>query len=156
MRRLGCIVFLMGCGFRSPAGSAGNVPIDGNTPPGDDAPVAGTDGPAAQPVCYGKGLVKNVCFSKAPTGTAVLPNTVDTGKDGSCTLIAKQTGGPDLCVIAAGTVEVSSTTVAIGTRPLVLIGADTVRISGTLDASSRRSPGGRTGAGANTGTCAAA
>jgi len=104
--------------------------------------------------CFGTDLL-NICLTSLPTDPVTLASAaspLDTGIDTNCRQIVPQSGGPELCVISGPTVTVSGTFVAIGARPLVLIGTDTVSVSGTLDVSSTIG-GPRKGAGANTGTC---
>jgi hypothetical protein len=108
-------------------------------------------------VCFGQGLVQ-VCLDSAPGPAVTLPgamNPLDTTVDGNCTKIVPQTSGPELCVIAGTTVTVSGSFAAIGARPLVLIGAETIIVSGTLDVSSKIAGGSRKGAGANDLGCTA-
>jgi hypothetical protein len=150
---LGLAVLLAACSFQaSPTQSA---PSDSSSSGSD----TGVDTTVTPPIdggpCFGTGLVK-VCFDATPTGAVTLPgatNPLDTGVSGSCTKIVTQVGGPDLCVIAGMTVTVSGPFVAIGTRPLVLIGADSVSVPGTLDVSSKIAGGSRKGAGANDSGC---
>jgi hypothetical protein len=147
-------VLLAACSFRaSPTQSA---PSDSSGSSGSDSGVdvmkpPPTDGGA----CFGKGLLK-ICLDAAPSQMVMLPgamNPLDTGVDGNCTKIVGQTNGPELCVIAGMTVRVSGSFAAIGTRPLVLIGADSITVSSTLDVSSKIAGGSRKGAGANDPGC---
>jgi hypothetical protein len=111
--------------------------------------------PSDGSACFGKGLLR-ICFDAAPGQAVTLPgsmNPLDTGVDGNCTKIVGQTNGPELCVIAGMTVKVSGSFAAIGTRPLVLIGADSITVSATLDVSSKIAGGLRKGAGANDPGC---
>lgn len=157
MKRL-ALVLLAGCGFQSTAPQS--APPDASNsisdaPPSPDAPVAMDDARS----CFGS--LTNVCLAAAPPATLTLggaPATLDTGIDGNCAQIVTQTGGPSLCVIAARIVTIGETLVAIGTRPLVLIGTDAINVVGVLDASSTTSSAGgpRKGAGANTGACTTA
>jgi hypothetical protein len=105
--------------------------------------IFGLDSPSGDggggPACYGTGLVQ-VCFSAVPTGDVPLPATIDTGASTLCSTDVTS-GGAGLCVVGAQTIEVAAATavVASGTKPLVLVGVDSITISGRLDASSGRS-----------------
>lgn len=137
------------------------MPIDASTSivdaavPGDTATTPPID---AARVCFGVGLLNNLCLAAAPTGDKPISGAFNTDT-GPCTQVIGQTGSPtmapDLCVIAARTITVQGTVAVTGKRALVLIGADSVTVaaSATLDASSTRSPG-RSGPGANPGVCA--
>ncbi len=83
--------------------------------------------------CFGH-LVE-VCLPAPPTGDVSLTSTqpLDTGRDARC-VVVPQPNGPELCVIAGQTVTVGMLQ-AVGRRPLVLIGADTITVTGTLDVS---------------------
>ncbi|MEO7734160.1 MAG: hypothetical protein ABIY55_24570, partial [Kofleriaceae bacterium] len=164
MKRLIMVAALGGCGFGS---VALDVPHDGNTnvppaidamiiaPPIDAAPVDTIAPPSLDAqVCLGHGLVK-ICFSTLPTDPITLTaemSPYDTGVDTNCPVRAVQ-GGIELCVVAGRTVTVPSAFVAIGARPLVIVGIEDVTIesAGSIDVSSKA--GVRKGAGANTGTC---
>jgi hypothetical protein len=106
--------------------------------------------PDAQ-LCYGAGLAP-VCLMNAPTGTVTLDAPFDTT---ACPgEVITQTGGPDLCVIAATQISVSATVTVTGARPLMLLATETISVPGSLDVSSRRSPA-PIGAGANYSGCGA-
>jgi hypothetical protein len=99
--------------------------------------------------CYGQtGGLFRYCPDAVPTEPLTLSGQIDTGTDSRCDVIP-QAGGPDLCVLAGGTVGVADTTVA-GMRALVIVAADTLTVDGTLDLSSEGGPGGRVGAAAST------
>jgi hypothetical protein len=159
VKRLGWIALLAGCGFQ---GSAPAGPSDGSSAPIVDAAVPGdtatTPPPIDARVCFGNGLLKNLCLSVAPTGDRTLSSAINTDGPGTCTQVLAQTGSPtmapELCVIAARTITVQGTVTVTGKRALVLIGADTVTVaaSATLDASSARSPQ-HGGPGADPGAC---
>jgi hypothetical protein len=119
----------------------------GTTPP----PDAMIDGQ----VCFGAGLVK-VCLD-GPPGAPVMysgASSIDTGIATNCTKTFPNPGGPELCVIAGTSVTVNGTLTATVSRALVLIGATTVSVPGTLDVSSAINVNPRRGAGANAGACA--
>jgi hypothetical protein len=165
VKRLLLVAALGGCGFGSTAldlpHDASNVPppaIDAMVvPPPIDAaaPIDGVTPPALDSqTCFGHGLVK-VCFNLLPSDPITLTSAMspyDTGIDANCPLRFTQ-AGVELCVIAGRSVSVPSAFVAIGTRPLVVVGIEDVTIEsgGAIDVSSKT--GVRKGAGANTGTC---
>lgn len=118
---------LIGAGYFCTAGTGIDGGID--TPPGA--------------FCYGSGLLGPVCFAAAPSGgmafpTAIAINTATVGA-GNCTEIRAQPGGgPSLCIVAASTIEVITAVSVRGFGPnaLVMVAAQTLKIGGTLDASS--------------------
>ncbi len=149
MVRWSVLALVAACSYNPRASSTpGDGPgSDGSLP--DDSNVT-VDARA----CFGTSIVI-VCLDVQPTGEVTLPaatNPLDTSVDANCTEIEPQTNGPDLCVIAGTTVTVSASFVAIGSRPLVLVGIDAVNVtgSGTIDVSSTST---RTGAGHNEAAC---
>jgi len=148
---LASCVLGIACGFRVSTGSAGGPDDGGAIDGGGDAREPPVDGPPGT-ICYGTGLV-SVCFPAAPTGSMSPTGPFDTDGTG-CTVVAGQTAGPELCVLAAAQLTVTGSFVATGTRALVLIGAETVSVSGTIDVSSKQS--GQRGAGSNPSTCTSA
>lgn len=94
-------------------------------------------------VCYGaaNGLVKP-CFRPAPTGDLTLPAAINTTNDLLCSTSVMDVAA-NLCVIASANINIAGgMTVAVtGDRPLVLVAAGTIHISGggVLDAASHRS-----------------
>jgi hypothetical protein len=128
---------------------------------GDSA--AGLDGsPIDAGLCFGVGVLSNLCLAKVPTDAVTLSAPINTSVAGVCTQVLPQTGSPtsapELCVIAGKTITVQGTVTVLGSQALVLIGAETVTVaaSAILDASSATSGPGRTGAGANPGGCSTA
>lgn len=83
--------------------------------------------------------------------------TIETTRTGCTEELAATTGMPELCVISAKDIEIPAgvTLAAFGTRPLVLAASGNIRISGTVDVSSKHSPTGSVllGAGAETFRC---
>jgi hypothetical protein len=153
-----CVVLLAGCGFQA---SSSGTPVDSNNPVIIDASAdQGGGGDATPPidarVCFGAGLVK-VCLMAPPSkpvNYAGASNTIDTSNANNCTRLVPQTGGPELCVIAGTTVSVGGTVTVTGTRALVLLAAETLSVTGTLDGSSTTNTNPRrTGPGANLGAC---
>ena len=128
------------------------APTDGTVDapdPGDvrDAP----DGPDPA-LCFGEGVLR-VCLGMAPPND-VLPQVIDTGDPQVCAPAAWPNAPqpPDACVLARVTIEIEGLLRATGPRPLVLLAADTLVLTGALDVSSRAgnaSPG----AGAATSSC---
>ncbi|HEY5922702.1 MAG TPA: hypothetical protein VIV11_13565 [Kofleriaceae bacterium] len=125
-----------------------------------DADVVPNDAPAdvAMPTtdalaCFGSGL-STICIV-APTGplTVPMPTTLDTGTSPMC-LPYSGTHPGEFCVIAGTTVDVTSTLVVRGARPLVVIASGVLTISGTISVASRRA-GAIRGAGANPTVCGA-
>lgn len=118
------------------------------------APDADIDAPSPDALlCYGQGLAP-VCLTSPAMGTRTLDAAIDTDTAGTCSDVIAQTGGPELCVIAAAQISVSATVTVTGSRPLVLLATDTIAVPGVLDVSSRRTPA-RVGAGANFSGCGA-
>lgn len=156
-------MLLAGCGFQ---GSASAGPSDGSNTPIIDAAVpddmASTPPPIDARLCFGGGLLKNLCLTAAPTGDVTLSSAIDTGTTGTCTQVLQQAGSPttapELCVIAGKTITVQGTVTVQGARALVLLGAETVTVaaSSVLDASSTTADPQRIGAGANPGGCSKA
>ena len=175
VKSLGFVVVLAGCGFQT--NPLQIAPIDGNDGVDPDAERSGPglpdgssttnlpdaaipiplDAPAAT-TCFGVGVL-TVCLDVVPTAPVTIASSTtpfDTSGAG-CTQVVTQPAGPELCVIAGTSVTVTGSLVAVGARPLVLLGTDqiTVTAAGVVDVSSRINPR-RAGAGAGTGTCAAA
>ena len=97
-------------------------------------------------ICYGAAPFA-VCFDSPPQGALVLPATINTGTSGLCAT-TQPTGWttapqsqPAACFIARDTITISSTVTVQGTRPLVLVGASSITVSATLDASSNNTAG---------------
>lgn len=151
MRRCAPLLFAVAaCGFQAhsragdggtdatPFGSDGSItidaPDDGNAPGIDARQCFGTSDP--------------ICLSAVPQAPLAVPaGTINTGVDASCTEVV---GGQ--CVLAGTQVTVNGATIAIGSRPLVIIATDMLTIGGTLDVSSTVVPR-RIGAGANASAC---
>jgi hypothetical protein len=109
----------------------GAAPIDGGVDTGD---VGDTN----NMVCYGTGLVM-ACFPGPVSGTQTFSQTAALNTDTS-TLCAATLNNVPACVIAADTITVNTGIVigATGSRPLVLVAAQTILISGTLAVASSR------------------
>jgi hypothetical protein len=95
-------------------------------------------------VCYGTGNAK-VCLDTAPTTGVTLPATIDTTPNAAGSLCAATQptgwtagGQPQSCFIIGTTITQSGQTLVHGTRPLVLVGSDSITISALLDVASHR------------------
>jgi hypothetical protein len=106
---------------------------DGGTN-GDAAAADVADGlPGDTNVCFGTGLY-SYCVSTMPTNALDLTGTIDTGSDARC-----ESAATDACVIVAGTMTVSNVralSMNLAQKPLVLIAAQQLSVSGALDAGS--------------------
>lgn len=120
---------------------------------GDQSPDAVGDASTAD-ACYGSGLF-HTCLS-APPPVTFTPSgaTLDTSSSTDCALLA-QTNGPTVCLIAARAITISSDLTVTGSYPLVLLGTETISVSGAIDVSSHLNPA-VIGAGANWSACPAA
>jgi hypothetical protein len=107
----------------------------------DAAPMDGT-------TCYGSGLVR-LCFAQPPGGDIQL--TASLGGDTTTSPLCMQMTGA--CVVAAShvTIDAGVTATVTGANPLVILGAASIDISGTLDVASHRN--GSRGPGANPADC---
>ncbi len=109
------------------------------------------------PVCYGAGAFA-FCIP-APTRTLLFLATgevFDTTAHMECATVPADwitAGQPDACFVLARTMTVSADFVVRGTRPLVLLGSDSVTIGATIDVASHR--GVKSGPGAPSTSCAA-
>jgi len=139
------VVLLAASGCRQLAGLGDPGSIDG----------AGGDDGVAGPLCFGTGLVK-VCFDATPTGDLSLAVAVNTDATTSGCATNVTSGGDGLCVIDAKTITVPAGLVAsaTGSKPLVIVGAETITIDGTVDVSSKHMSGSGThGGGADFSAC---
>jgi len=114
-----------------------------------EPPGGGGDAPDAR-FCFGSGFVR-VCLVDPPSAVLVLgaDMTLDTDSSPLCSA----SDHPDLCVVAGTVVAVSGALRATGARPLVLLSASTLQVSGSVDVASRRSDA-TLGAGADSSDCA--
>lgn len=129
---------------REPDGTCGGSEVDGaviDMRPDDSTAY-----------CYGHGLLR-VCLDAEPSGALQITSmSIDTAS-ATCAVVP-QTNGPDLCVIAATTVQLANVR-AIGPRPLVVIATDRITLGGVIDVASRRIEGsGVAAAGSNDARCA--
>jgi len=112
---------------------------------GDNLPPPAADAPP----CIGTLLF--VCPEMRPLTPLVIDSElIATDADPRCEQF-HQDGGPQLCVIFGTTIDLIGIVTVTGTKPLVLVARDTLRVSNTLDVSSRRNS--ITGPGANDITC---
>ena len=95
------------------------------------------------PLCYGSAPF-SVCFAAVPTGTIDIATstTFDTGTglgDGT-QLICRtpMSGGAGDCVLAAATITINSPLRAVGTRPLVLVAAESIDVPTSIDVGSHQ------------------
>ena len=105
--------------------------------------------------CYGAGTWM-VCFPSAPTTPLTLPGSINT--DGGQCLATQPVGWtaqaqPPACFMVGSTITAAGTTTVQGSRPLVLVAADTITVSSLLDVASHR--GGNKGPAAPAGQCMA-
>ncbi len=121
---------------------------DAPPPPADTLPAG----------CYGNGVV-TVCPVNPITGqqqiTLTNTQTINTDTSTMCQPYrrADGTSASDFCVLAAKSITISQTgrLNGIGSKPLVLVGANMLDLAGTLDVASHR--GGLVGAGADPVAC---
>jgi hypothetical protein len=104
--------------------------------------------------CFGSGL-GTFCLTALPTGNLAFASdtTIDTDTSTMCVAYTG-TGVGSYCVIAGTNVSIGAHVTAIGSKPLVVIGTNTVTVSGTLDVASHR-VGPVRGAGGNASGCVA-
>ena len=91
----------------------------------DDAPL--------DALCIGNGLLAGLCVESGDP--VMLTNAINTTIDSRCRKVP-QDSGPELCVIDGSTIAVTEHVVVTGERVLVLLAANEVSITATLDASS--------------------
>lgn len=143
------LVLMAGCSF-TPGAFMGGAVEDGGVV--NDADRVFMDARVDAPpdsACYGSGLL-TICYpiGQEPTNTyAPTNNALNTDVDSNCDRIAPQGNGPELCLKIARTVTINGYIEYDGVRPIVLVAADTLTVTGTgeIDVSD--------GAGANTGSC---
>lgn len=139
MWRTAVAALLAACGFQSTAASDGSDGgVGGN--PIVDAPPGVT--------CYGTSTQSRICVMPPPTDAITLPSMIDTDASPLCKSVVSSPAG---CVVVGTTLIANGTIVVIGMRPLILVGASSIAVNGTIDAASHR--GVRRGPGANPGAC---
>jgi hypothetical protein len=86
------------------------------------------------------GGLYRACLTVPPAGDYILPAMIDTRDETVCTERADQEGGgaQDICVISATNILINTPTRVYGSRPVVLVATETLRITSGLDASSVR------------------
>jgi hypothetical protein len=129
-----------GCSF-SGLGAAttdGATRLDAPSTDGRTTDAVLADGPAAVCVGSGTGLIRP-CQPSAPAPglVTIAPGVFNTDSDPRCLTLA-QDGGPAACLVWATDLSVPTTTIVIGSRPLILAATATITVGGTLDASSTR------------------
>ncbi len=102
--------------------------------------------------CYGTGAY-SLCVAPQATDLT-LPVSINTDLDPLCEANAPAgwTGQPNSCFIVRRNVTIAATSVT-GNRPLVVLGTDSLHVTGVLDVASHR--GGTTGPGAGSALCGA-
>lgn len=139
-----CMVGATACGFPRPPDLAGDASVDMQP---------------NVPACFGDDPFK-LCFTSAPTGVIDVPtattfDTVNGTISGTpLTCATPLSGGTGYCVLAARTIIISTPLRAVGTRPLVLVAAESITVptSASIDVGSHRRPAGSIGAGADPST----
>jgi hypothetical protein len=105
----------------------------------------------------GSGSLFSACFETFPTGTLDLTGSmIDTDGGGNPACATQhQASGPDVCVVAAGTITIGQgTTLATGSRPLVLVGVQSIEVDGDLSAVGTGSTAGAGAATTSSAMCA--
>src|ERR1043165_5525946 len=104
--------------------------------------------------CFGSGL-GTFCLAALPTGplSILSDTTIDTDSSTLCVAYSG-TGAGSYCIIAGTNITIGSHLVAVGTKPLIVIGTNSVSITATLDVASHR-VGPVRGAGGNSSACVA-
>lgn len=133
--------------FGDVAGAQSNDCVGGEgIDAGPDSPDGSTTDASA---CFGTGLVR-ICLQAAPSQAAALDGAINTDSSSLCQPIVS---GGNVCVVAATTLTIAQPLRATGTRPLVLIGSDTIMATAAIDVGSHRGSNPETGAGADPATC---
>ncbi len=155
MRRSLLFLAYCACSFPQPKLDDGNQP-DGRPGGADGAPVDAAPVDAAP--CTATFV--DACGVVPTADLIVTSNTgISTDSDPRCRTV-KQTGGPDVCLLAFRDVQIASDVAlfAHGSRPLALVARRLMTINGTIDVSSSRDRSSTTGAGSapnGTGACTA-
>jgi hypothetical protein len=126
--------------------------IDDIDVPRNDASL-GLDAPVGS-FCLGDETLLRVCFPEPPKDTLAALDKINTSSDPRCQIVS-QASGPQLCVLAYGSISINAQTSATGSRPLVLVATETITVGNVLDVSSTSVTPPRIGPGAQT-TCTAA
>lgn len=135
-----------GLRYGEASGPSSNQCVGGTTPDGGSEDMVIPD----SGICYGTGLVR-ACFAAAPAGMKVLGGNINTDTEAMCDADPRNAAW---CVIAGASVAVPTNVNVTGSKPLVLVAAETIDVVATLDVSSKRATG-QLGAGANANACAA-
>ncbi len=104
---------------------------------------------ASAPACI-DGSWFSVCFDTFPRQDLALAGTIETDTDARCEVQAQGDGGPDVCLIAATMIEVTSPLRPSGSRPLVLAAEQDVTVEALIDLDGGEKDA---AAGANSGPC---
>jgi hypothetical protein len=130
MRRCITLLFVAGCGFSSPAGAP-----DAQITPVIDAAVD-TSMPSGPDAAMCVAGVVDICGMPAPAMPfdVTAPTPLDTGRDPRCKTV--MVAGHDVCLIYATEVTITATLTVTGNRPLALVSASTMMVTGAIDAGS--------------------
>lgn len=124
-------------------------------------------GSQSGPTCYGPSFL-TVCFNGPPASSLQIPSTGSTASaitldtvsgmssDPALKCVTPASGGSNYCVVIATDITITAKLRATGTRPLVLIASDAIKISGTgasIDVASHRGENPEAGAGADAASC---
>lgn len=142
------------------AGACGRIHFASKAQSGGDARATGLDAPSA--IIDGPGGTSclgppgwTVCMAALPTQPATLPSSITTNAtSAACQTGITMAGQPPACFVAATDLAISTSVVADGSEPLVLVATHTITIDATLDVSARH--GGATGPGGGNATACAA
>lgn len=130
-------------------GDPGTSPVDAAATDAVAIDAPSSDATTADAsLCFGKGIVR-VCLAAAPTGQLTPPATINTSL--TSTACAPTTNASAYCVVAAATITVTGMLRATGSRPLVLLASEQIKVNAPIDVSSRRNTD--PGAGADPAVC---
>jgi len=107
---------------------------------GDGGKQPGSDGGGGGSACIaGAGQTDPMdslfaaCFQTLPSNTLAISSAIDTDSDSRCSVQHQANSGPDVCVIAAGTMTVTGSVRVTGSKPLVLAAATDLTVNGLID-----------------------
>jgi hypothetical protein len=135
-----CVLLAMcgACGFDHGV-DVGNRGDDGGTDTqvAIDASQVQSDGPPADArMCFG--TFQPVCLMTLPTNDYAITTETTINTDTGCPIVATQSAGQTLCVVAARTMHIDAPLRAQGPRPLVLLATETIDVgaAGLVDVGS--------------------
>ena len=135
------------------SGSLSGTCVGQQTGSGSDASI---DVPIDAQLCFGNAPFA-ICLAAAPTAPLPISSTMTINTDTSSMCVATTSGGANYCVVAATSIAITAKLRGVGSKPLVLIAADSITVSttsGQIDVASHRGDPDR-GAGANPTVCVA-